>query len=79
MFKENKYTLEKTKRTTKNGQSRETGNIGHTGHRTKTDKIKTQHRKLKRWATRTPPKYGAFNMSETKHTMAEVYKMMKYN
>jgi len=24
-----------------NGQSRETGNIGHTGHRTKTNKTKT--------------------------------------
>jgi len=29
---------------------------GHTRHRTKTNK--TQHRKLKRWATRAPPKPG---------------------
>ena len=40
MFKENTYTLEKTERTTKNEQSRETGNICHTRHRTKTNKIK---------------------------------------
>ena len=37
----------------KNGQSRETGKIGHARHRRK-----TKHRKLKRWATRTPPKPG---------------------
>jgi len=37
-----------------NGQSSETRNIG-TGQRQ--TKQKTQHRKLKRWATRTPPKH----------------------
>ena len=36
----------------KNGQSRDTGNIGHTRHKTKTKKkTKTQDRKLKRLAT----------------------------
>ena len=70
--------LEKTEVTIKNGQSRVTGNIGYTRHRTKTNqanqkqkqikykkkqakkinkkKIKkthTQHREIKRWATRT--------------------------
>ena len=34
--------------TMKNGQSRDTGNIGQTSHRTKTNKTKTQPRKLKR-------------------------------
>ena len=29
------------------------GSIRHSGHRTKTNKTKTQHRKLKRWATWT--------------------------
>jgi len=32
----------------KNGQSRETDNIGYTSNRVKTNKRKTQHRKLKR-------------------------------
>jgi hypothetical protein len=50
-----KYTLETTKGAIKNGQSRGTGNIGHTRHRRKTNKT-IQHRKLKRSATRTPPK-----------------------
>jgi hypothetical protein len=41
----------------KNGQSRDTGNIGHTRHKTKTKKkTKTQDRKLKRLATWTPRK-----------------------
>ena len=31
----------------KNGQSRETGNIGYTRHRTRARKQITQHRKLK--------------------------------
>jgi hypothetical protein len=39
---------EKTEGAIKNGQSRETVNIGFTRHRTKTNKTKTQHRKLKR-------------------------------
>ena len=35
--------LENTEGALKNGQSRETGNIGYTIHRTKTNKVKTQH------------------------------------
>jgi len=53
--------LEKTEgEIIKNGQSRDTGNIGHKRHRTKASKNKTQHkhRKLKRWATRNPTKTG---------------------
>jgi hypothetical protein len=38
----------------KNGQSRETGNIGYTIYRTKMNELKTQHIKLKRWASRDP-------------------------
>ena len=38
--------IEKTEGTITNGQSRDTGNIGHTQHRMKTNK--TQHSKLKR-------------------------------
>ena len=38
------YTLEKTEGAIKNGHSpRETGNIGYTRHRAKTNKAKTQH------------------------------------
>ena len=40
--------LEKTEMAIKNGQSRETGNIEHKKHRTKTNKAKNiKHRKLK--------------------------------
>ena len=41
--------LEKIEGAIKNGQARDTGNISHTRHRTKTKKAKntTQHRKLK--------------------------------
>jgi hypothetical protein len=46
IIKLKEYTLEKTA-AIKNGQSRETGNIGYTGHRTKTD-TKIPHRNLKR-------------------------------
>ena len=48
----------------KNGQSRDTGNIGHTRHSTKTNTSHrknpktTQHRKLKRLATQIPLKTG---------------------
>ena len=37
--------VEKTERTAKNGQSRDTGNIGHTRYKPKTNKqnTKTQH------------------------------------
>jgi hypothetical protein len=38
-----KKTLEKTEGAIKNGQSRETGEIGYTKHKTKTIKQKTQH------------------------------------
>jgi hypothetical protein len=38
---------EKTDGAMKNGQSRDTGNIGYTRHRTKTNKTKTQHRTKK--------------------------------
>ena len=48
------YTLEKNEGTIKNGQSRNTGNIGYTRHRTKTNKTKTQHRNLK-WVINTDP------------------------
>jgi hypothetical protein len=43
-----KQTLEKTEGEIENVQSRETGNIWHTRHRTKTSKAKntTQHRKV---------------------------------
>jgi hypothetical protein len=39
----------------KNGQSRDTGNFGHTRH--KTNKTKTKHT-LKIWATRTNQQLG---------------------
>jgi hypothetical protein len=35
--------LEKTDRTIKNGLSRDPGNIGNTGHRTKTNKTRIKH------------------------------------
>ena len=38
--------LDKTEGTIKNGQSIENNNIGYTRHKTKTNKQKTQHRKL---------------------------------
>ena len=41
-----------------NKQSTDTGNIGYTRHSSKTNKQMTQHRKLKRWTTRDPPKRG---------------------
>jgi hypothetical protein len=46
--------LEKTEVAIKNGQSRDTEDMGYTRHRTKTNKTKTwniQYRQLKRWAT----------------------------
>ena len=50
--------LEKTEELIKTMDNPETiGNIGHTKHRTKTSKTKSQHRKIKWWATRTPPSY----------------------
>ena len=52
-------TLEKTERQIKIGKSRNTGDIGNTRHSTKTNKTKTQHKKLKVLATRTPPKTGS--------------------
>ena len=47
---------EKTGESIKNGQFGDTGKIEHTRHSTKTNKAKTQHRKLKRRTTRTTPK-----------------------
>jgi len=44
-----KYMLEKPEEAIKNGQSRDTGNIGYTRHRTKANKTKTR-------AARTPPR-----------------------
>jgi hypothetical protein len=44
--------LEKTEGVIKNGQSRETGNIGHIGHKAKTNTTKIQHM---RWT----PLYGS--------------------
>jgi len=38
-----KKTFEKTEGAIKNGQSRETDNIGYTRHNTNTHKAKTQH------------------------------------
>ena len=43
--KQNKQTLEKTEGAIKNGQSRETGNIGYTLHRTKANKTQKQKTK----------------------------------
>jgi len=55
--------LEKTEGTIKNGQSRATCNIEHTRHtkQSKNKQSKTQNCKLKRWATRTPPKNRGVN------------------
>jgi hypothetical protein len=54
------YPLEKIEGVIENGQSRDTGNSGHTRHRTKTNKTQkdktTHHRKLKRLATRDTTK-----------------------
>jgi hypothetical protein len=41
------FNFYETKEAIKNGQSRDIGNIGHTRHRTKRNKAKTQDRKLK--------------------------------
>ena len=51
--------MQKTEGAIKNGQSEETGTIGHkTQNEVKNKKNPTQHRKLKRGVTRTPPKSG---------------------
>ena len=49
--------LEKTEGSTKKGQSKDTGNIEHTRHRTKAIKPQStaQHRKLKKGETWTSP------------------------
>ena len=47
-----------------NRQSADTGHIGYTRHSSKTNKQKTQHRKLKRWTTRDPPKLGEARCSQ---------------
>jgi hypothetical protein len=46
--------LDKTERSIKNGQSRDNGHTRYTGRRHTNQK--TQHRKLRRWTTQTPPK-----------------------
>jgi hypothetical protein len=57
-----KKTLENTEWEITNGKSRDAGNIGHTRHRTKTNKIKpkSQHNTTQKTknksATRTPTK-----------------------
>ena len=50
--------LKKSEGAIKNEQSRETGNIGHTTHRTKTKKKKkaTLHRKLRKMNNADPTK-----------------------
>jgi hypothetical protein len=50
--------LEKTEGAIKNEQSRDNGNIEHTRHtkQNKNKQSKTQNCRLKRWATRTPPR-----------------------
>jgi len=68
---------EKTEGAIKNGQSRETGNVGHTRHRTKT--YKTQHWTLKRLATRTLPNtggktHGPYQIPGVKHTDPTKYR-----
>ena len=49
----------KTEGAIKNGQSRDTCNIGHTGHRVKTNKTKynTTYKTFKKWATQTAQKW----------------------
>ena len=47
-----KVNIRETEGEIKNIQSRDTGNIGHTGRRQTIRKTTTQLRKLKRWATR---------------------------
>jgi len=44
--------LEKTEEQIKNGQSRDTGNIGYTRHRTKTNKTKNTKQKIKKLSKR---------------------------
>jgi hypothetical protein len=46
--------LEKIEEAIENGQSRETGNIRHTRHRTKTNK--TQTKKIKKMSNTNPTK-----------------------
>jgi hypothetical protein len=48
--------LEKTKGPIKNGQSRETGNIGYTRHRTNTNKTKNITQKIKKMSNADPTK-----------------------
>jgi hypothetical protein len=48
--------LEKTKGAIKNGQSRDTDNIGYTRHRTKTNKTKSTTQKTKKMSNTDPTK-----------------------
>jgi hypothetical protein len=52
--------LEKTEGAIKNGQSRETGNIGYTRYGTRTSKTKTQHRKPKKMNNMDPTENRGF-------------------
>ena len=55
-------------RTIKNGQSRETGNIGHTRHRMKTNKKNvTQHKKEKVSNTDPHQKHNTENKKDEQH------------
>ena len=49
-------SLEKTKRAIKNGQSRDTDNIGYTRQRTKTNKAKSTTQRTKKMSNTDPTK-----------------------
>ena len=53
--------LEKTEEATKNGQSRDTGNIGITRHRTKKNKTKNTTQKTKKTSNKDPTKKPGMN------------------
>jgi hypothetical protein len=52
-----KETLEKTEGVIKNGKSRDTGNIGYTRHRTKTNKTNNTTQKRKKMRNTDTTKY----------------------
>ena len=60
--------LEKTEGEIKNGQSRETGNIGHRRHRMKTNKTKNTTQKTE-GATKNGQSRDTGNMGYTRHRM----------
>jgi hypothetical protein len=49
---EYEYTLEKADEVIKKGQSRDTGNVGNTRHRTKTNKTKNPTQKTKKMSNK---------------------------